>query len=175
MQGGLSMTKLGTFFYDVTNRASLWLMKHKILYYILACTWGCIMTIIGCLVSLVLMLFKKKPKRYKGIWYFNVGKAWGGVELGLCFLTDSYDSKHTKDHETGHTFQNALYGPFFLLIAAASAARYWQRVFLEHMYNKHKSDPESKWCKRYLNLPDYDAIWFEGSATYIGEHYNPSK
>ena len=59
-------------------------------------------------------------------------------------------------HESGHGIQNAIMGPLFIfLVAIPSAARYWYR--------------ELKFNRKGLTPPTaYDAIWFEGSATYLG-------
>lgn len=103
---------------------------NKSLYYILNFTWGCIMTLIGAVIALILLCVGKKPKKHAGCTYFNVGKSWGGMELGYFFLTDSYDSKHTKDHEFGHALQNCLWGPLFpFVICIPSAIRYWLQEF----------------------------------------------
>lgn len=103
---------------------------NKPLYYILNCTWGCIMTLIGAVVALALLCVGKKPLRHAGCTYFNVGKSWGGMELGCFFLTDSHDSEHTKNHEFGHSLQNCLWGPLFpFVVCIPSAIRYWLREF----------------------------------------------
>lgn len=128
-------------------------------FYILNVTWGLPMTLIGALVALVLIISGHKPKRWGGCIYFNVGKSWGGLELGLFFLTDERDSTHTKNHEFGHGLQNAMYGvlmPFMICIP--SAVRYWYRELRYH--RKGITPPTS-----------YDDIWFEGEATALGEKY----
>lgn len=103
---------------------------NKPLYYILNCTWGCIMTLIGAVVALVLMCAGKKPQKHAGCTYFNIGKSWGGMELGCFFLTDSHDSNSTKNHEFGHSLQNCLWGPLFpFVVCIPSAIRYWLREF----------------------------------------------
>ena len=45
-----------------------------------------------------------------------------------------------------------------LIISLASAARYWYR---EYLIGKNP----------YVDLPLYDDIWFEGTATYLGQHF----
>lgn len=103
---------------------------NKPLYYILNCTWGCIMTLIGAVVALALLCVGKKPQKHAGCTYFNVGKSWGGMELGCFFLTDSNDSTPTKNHEFGHSLQNCLWGPLFpFVVCIPSAIRYWLREF----------------------------------------------
>lgn len=103
---------------------------NKPLYYILNCTWGCIMTFIGAIIALALLCVGKKPQKHAGSIYFNVGKSWGGVELGCFFLTDSNNSTHTKNHEFGHSLQNCLWGPLFpFVVCIPSAIRYWLREF----------------------------------------------
>lgn len=88
------------------------------------------MTGIGAVVALVLMISGYKPKRHAGSIYFNVGRSWGGAELGLFFLTDDQDSDSVKDHEFGHSLQNCLWGPLMpFVISLPSAARYWLREF----------------------------------------------
>lgn len=102
----------------------------KPLYYILNCTWGILMTGIGAVIALMLLIAGYEPKRHAGSIYFNVGKSWGGVELGMFFLTDEHDSKSVKDHEFGHSLQNCLWGPLMpFVVCLPSAARYWLREF----------------------------------------------
>ena len=138
--------------YTLCGKGAIVLQKHKWLYYLLSYTWGFIMTFIGLVISLVLLVFKKKPQKYHRIYYFEVGEAWGGLEMGQMFLTDNSPSETLKYHEYGHTFQNAILGPLFpLLVGIPSALRYWYR----ELFN--------------ITYPRYDAIWFEGSATDIGE------
>lgn len=128
-------------------------------FYILNITWGLPMTLIGALVALALIISGHKPKRHGGCIYFNVGKAWGGLELGLFFLTDEKDREHTKNHELGHGVQNAIYGFFMpFLVCIPSAVRYWYR---ELRYRKKGITPPTA----------YDDIWFEGEATALGEKY----
>jgi hypothetical protein len=106
-------------------------MKKKLLktlYYIGNVTWGGILTLIGALVAVVLLCLGKKPKRHHGCVYFVVGRAWGGLELGLFFIVDSSESLHTKNHEFGHSLQNCIMGPFFIpMVSLPSAIRYWLR------------------------------------------------
>jgi hypothetical protein len=76
-------------------------------------------------------------------------------------LCDENAGEHTMAHECGHGLQNCIWGPLFpFVIAIPSAVRYWYREFL-HKHNKAK----------YVLLPDYDAIWFEGQATKWGKTY----
>lgn len=129
----------------------------KAKYYLLNLTWGLPMNIIGALVALGLMCAGYKPKRFGTCFYFVVGKHWGGLNLGMFFLTDSYETERTKHHEFGHSIQNAKYGILFpFIVAIPSAIRYWVR---EYQLKKGKE------------LPDYDSIWFEGEATKLGYEY----
>lgn len=132
-------------------------MKNKKLYYVLNLTWGLPMTLLGAIVAIVLLIIGKKPKRHGGCWYFNVGKSWGGCELGLFFLTDSQDNDSVKTHEFGHSIQNARFGllmPFIVCIP--SAVRYWYR---ELWFYRRGRRPKTA----------YDDIWFEGQATRLGK------
>lgn len=129
-------------------------MRSKKLYYFLNLTWGLPLTLIGAAAALILIASGKKPKRHGGCLYFNIGKSWGGLELGLFFLTDGRDSEHVKNHEFGHSIQNAWLGvltPFVIWIP--SSARYWYRRLRE---------------AKHLSNPPYDSIWFERWATELG-------
>ena len=131
----------------------------KLKFYILSFTWGLPMTLIGCIVSLVLLIAGKKPKKYGYSWYFEVGHNWGGLELGVCFLTSKNPSTHIKNHEVGHSIQNCYWGflmPFVICIP--SAIRYWYREF---KYNRKGLTPPTK----------YDDVWFEGDATKRGTEF----
>lgn len=135
------------------------------LFYTLSWTWGFIMTIIGALVVgciKIYGLFAKKTfklKKHGYCYYLNIGKSWGGIELGMFFLTDSRDSNATKWHEHGHGIQNCFWGPLMpFVICIPSATRYWYREF--------------KYNRKGLNPPTtYDSIWFEKDATMTGRKY----
>ena len=155
----------GKFMFNITLRLSKVLMKHMWLYYILNYTWGAIVTIIGWLVFGFINLFMKKRIVEKGKFgpshYAIFGDNWGGLNLGIAFvLADNMGDEwtlHTKCHEMGHSFQNAIWGPFSIfLILIPSYIRYW--------YQNSRSS-------KGKDNTDYDAIWFEGNASTIGEIY----
>jgi len=146
--------KLANFMYNAVYKAALILIKKRRLYIILNYTWGLITTLIGLIISLILLCTNHRPLKYYSTWYFKVCKSWGGLELGSCFIRDNTSTEHVNKHEYGHTFQNAILGPFFIvLVWLPSAIRYWyQRIRIaQHKQNK-----------------PYDQIWFEGNATDIG-------
>lgn len=132
--------------------------KHQ--FWFLSCTWGIIMTLIGAIVTLVLMIFGFKPKRNIYGWYTEIGNNWGGLDLGPFCLVSTNPSEHILNHEFGHAIQNCALGPFMIFISIASATRYWYREFQVQVLGKSYSD-----------LPDYDSIWFEGSATRLGNYF----
>lgn len=133
-------------------------MRNKYLFYVLSWTWGIIMTLIGAIIALVLIIAGKKPQKWGYCYYFEVGKNWGGMELGMFFLVNKKPSKHIKDHELGHGLQNCLWGPLMLfVITIPSAIRYWYR--------------EIRARKGLKNETGYDDIWFEGDATRRGEEF----
>ena len=129
----------------------------KSIFYLLSFTWGIVLTIIGLAVAGVLLIARKKPKRWGHCWYFEVGKSWGGLELGPIFLTSKNPSRRTKNHEHGHAIQNCYWGPLFILVIwIPSALRYHYRNLRDKL--------------KLYNKTDYDAIWFEGQATNIGNN-----
>jgi hypothetical protein len=132
-------------------------MKNKVLYYILAFTWGLPMTLIGLFVALVLICLRYRANTYGGCLHFSVGKKWGGVSLGIVIITDDNTPKRTMNHEFGHSLQNCCYGflmPFIVCIP--SVIRYWYR---ELRYHRRNIIPPTA----------YDDIWFEGQATRWGD------
>lgn len=130
------------------------MIMKKCLYYILNLTWGLPLTAVGALAAFGCLLIGRRPKRHGGCWYFNIGSDWGGLNLGLFFFTDQWDSRTVKNHEYGHSLQNALWGPLMIfVIAIPSVIRYWI-----HRIRTHYHKPN----------PPYDAIWFEGQATHWG-------
>lgn len=148
----MKRTKLGTMFYDFTLAVGDYLLHHKVLYIILSYTWGLAYTLFGLIASLVIMLaLEKKPQKWLWSWYFKVGSHWGGFEMGRCFLTDETPTNGTRNHEFGHSIQNAIFGPFIIFIEVIpSAIRYWYRSITGN------------------NKKPYDLIWFEGSASELG-------
>ena len=139
-------------------------MKNKYLFYILSWTWGLPMTLTGAIVALVLMMFGYKPKKYGYCYYFEIGKYWGGIELGMFFLTEKNAPEYIKIHELGHSINNTWFGPFMpILVSIPSMIRYHYR---------HMREKIGKPCKT-----DYYDIWFERIANECGEKFinNTSK
>ena len=131
--------------------------RNKQLFYFLSFTWGILMTSVGIVAALFLVAAGYKPKRHGWCYYFEVGKNWGGVNLGIVFLTEANPSAHTKNHEHGHALQNCIWGPLMpFVISLPSAARY-------HIYN-------FQW-KRGKKLGEYDSAWFEGQASAWGDKF----
>ena len=156
-------TKAGLFLFNLCARGTKFLVKHRWLYYVLACTWGIIMTIVGMFMTIglaIAKIFSKKIKFEKFYWVYCIKagpKYWGGFETGLMFVRDrgSWD-EDINHHEFGHTFQSCLLGPLMpFIVSIPSAIRYWYREF---RYKKGKG------------LSAYDSIWFEDSASQCGKY-----
>lgn len=115
---------------------------------------GWALSFVGVIVYGVLRLFRQKPKDYKGICpYFEIGKNWGGLEMGWFFICGISTSEKLKNHEVGHCIQNAFVGGFrMLFLSICSALRYWYR-------------------KMFRVKTEYDSWWFEGQATDLGDRY----
>ncbi|MCK9470330.1 MAG: hypothetical protein M0Q88_01065 [Bacilli bacterium] len=140
----------GLFMYNLCEKTGLYLSKHKVLFWLLMFTWALPMTILGLLVTLVLLIGGKRPEKYHNTYRFIIGNSWGGLTLGLMFLQSKKSSEHTAMHEYGHIHQVIL-GPLFpFLVAIPSATRYWYQKLSKKI------------------TPPYDEIWFERSATNLG-------
>ena len=162
-------TAYGKFMFKITLNASKFLMGHMWLYYLLSYTWGLLTTLLGWIGYLFVRIFLCRKIVDKGKFgpchWLMFGDKWGGLEMGTnFFIADNmsdYWILHTKEHELGHTFQNAVLGPFaIVLVFIPSFIRYWHQEIRER---KHKD-----------NKP-YDLIWFEGSASTIGNVYRITK
>lgn len=134
---------------------------NKKLYYILNCTWGIIMTLIGAITALVLLALGYRPTRHGGCFCFEVGEYWGAISLGLVIVCGKNEGEETKNHEFGHTIQNARWGILFpFVIGLPSLIRC---TYYNYMYGHD--------IEKYKALPDYYSIWFEGEASALGEKY----
>ena len=97
-------------------------------FWLMQCTWGIIMTLIGAIAAVGLILTGHKPKTMGPTIYFEVGENWGGVNFGPFFICNRNAPIHIKYHESGHGLQNLLYGPLFpFIVAIPSITRYWLR------------------------------------------------
>lgn len=149
-------TKLGQFMYDITLKGAKFLIKHKWLYYLLNFTWGILMTLLGLLIALIMLIIGKTPKINYTCIKFVIGDSWGGFSIGITYVKDKYSNNSVDYHEIGHSYQNAIYGPLWpLLVGIPSMIRYFYQVYIAPKLNK--------------TVNAYDLIWFEGSATAIGE------
>lgn len=127
------------------------------LYYTLCWTWGIIMTLIGACVAAVCSAMGYKAQKHAGAIYYEVGKKpWGGICLGQYFFCSPGATKHTKDHEFGHSLQNCIWGPLFPFVIAIPSFVRCQKF-------------NSNIRKGIPNEEDYYAIWFEGQASEWGE------
>lgn len=123
----------------------------KPVFYVLQWTWGLLANIIGlCYFLFSKILYKSTRVGYDVLVPMN--KGWG-LSLGM-FI---FGEESTAPHEHGHSFQNAILGPFFLtVVALPSVIRFWVR---ESQLKKNKK------------LKPYDSIWFEGQATVTGKEF----
>ena len=134
------------------------MIYNKFLFYFLSFTWGLPMTLIGCLVFMVLIITGYKPKKWGFCYYFEVGENWGGLELGVVFLTNKNPSKYILNHEHGHAIQGCYFGLLMpLVVCIPSAIRYWYREI-----------------RKKIKMPcvtGYYDIWFEKQASELGNKF----
>ena len=130
----------------------------KSTFYFLSLTWGLLMTLIGAIAVGVLMLTGKPLKKWGACYYVEVGKGWGGVNLGMFLITSENPSRYVKSHEHGHAIQNCYWGVLMpIVIGIPSVIRYWYRAIRSRL--------------GAANPASYDSIWFEGQATRLGRKY----
>lgn len=130
----------------------------KLLYYFLSFTWGLPLTLIGLIVGLTLIVFRYKPKKWLYGYCFEIGKGWGGLNLGIVSLCSKTCSDTNKNHEFGHSLQNCVFGVFTIFIVCIpSIIRYWYRKI--------------RTLKGLENKVAYDGIWFESQASKWGNKF----
>ena len=93
-----------------------------VLYWIVSCTWGVIMTLIGAVIALGLLITGHKPKIFHYNVYFQFGRGWGGVNFGAFFFLSETSPDSTKQHEAGHGLQNLMLGVFMPFVVAIPSA-----------------------------------------------------
>lgn len=152
-------TKVGKFAYSFTMKWGRWLDKKPWLYWVLILTWGCLESIAAIAAAIVLAFSgHKKHASHLGC-YFIAGNNWGGFSLGIVRVIAGNMSKewtkHTIQHECGHAYQIAMLGPLWVFIVAIPSQIRW---LIDRRRMKKKEEGI-----------DYDAAWFEGSATELGE------
>lgn len=128
---------------------------QKSIYYLLQFTWGIIMNIFGLIGAGIMLALGHKPIRHGGSLMFVVGENWGGVSLGMFTFVSNAATERTRNHEFGHSLQNAVFGPLFPFIVAIPSFIRCQQF-------------NSNIKKGIPNKEPYDAIWFEGQATEWG-------
>lgn len=150
-----NFTKGGKFLFNLTLKWTMFISKHRWLYYLLMFTWGLPLTLVGLLTTVFMWFGGQNPQKYYWSYCFKVGKLWGGFTLGNMFIRDGKSIDSLSAHEFGHTIQNTLFGIFgIFLVSIPSTIRFWVR--------KRKSN------KGEILVP-YDSVWFEASATTCGE------
>lgn len=147
----------------ITNYLGSKVSTNPILYYFLNFTWGIILTLIGYLLVIILLPFGR-VKKFNYCLYFEFKKKTGwGFSLGTTFFVTNGASTRMLNHEYGHTVQNSLFGPLqIFLVAIPSVTRFWYWYLKYHL-------------KNIKPKVSYDSVWFEGTATYIGEYYSNLK
>jgi hypothetical protein len=134
-------------------------IMNKTIYYILSYTWGLPLNLIGLLVEVFLKIFGFEYENYGPCRAYKIGNNWGGFELGHVIIVNNNPSEHILNHEFGHSIQNAILGPFYLIVIWIPSMIRYQYRRLQKRIDKNKE------------LPPYDSIWFEGSATELGYKY----
>lgn len=166
----MKKTRLGRRLENGLTKAGTFVGRHKPLYYILNFTWGLLANVVGSLVFLCLlpwrlpskktvflgavgselMFYTHKAKEKRYYWGFSLG-----IFFFICMAAGTNES--LKAHEVGHGCQNAILGPLHLFVVEIpSMIRYWHRLNLERRGKALQTS--------------YDDVWFEGSATKIGEN-----
>ena len=160
--------KFGNFLFCICAKWTKFLVKHRWLYYLLACAWGSIQTLVGALITIVLAIVKIFYKkiyfnRFAWIYSISIGpKYWGGFEMGLMFVRDHKSVNCLNCHEFGHTISQLWVGPLYIFtIGLHSAIRYWVQTIREWKGNAHKNPPYSQyWAEDAADQCGLYAAWY---------------
>lgn len=85
-------------------------------FYLLSFTWGLPLTLIGAIVSGILLLLGYKPKLYCGQIYFETKTHWDGISLGIFFISAKDCDLEDKQRLVGHGVLNTFAGAFTLFV-----------------------------------------------------------
>lgn len=134
-------------------------------FYLLSFTWGLLWTTIGLAIFGISWVFFHEDmdvRMIEGrIAVTFTKQRFGGVSLGIVYFVDKSNSYRLHTHELGHTIQNMYWGPLFIFaIAIPSFVRYHYRRWVR------QNNPD-----KFKTFPHYDAVWFEGQATELGEKH----
>lgn len=132
-----------------------------ILFWLISFTWGLPLTLVGGICALYMLATGRKPHKYGYFIYFVTKMHGCGWEGGPFFFVgeDCQFSEHLKAHEVGHgSIQNWIFGPLTLIVCTIpSAVRFWYREIIKKIKHIKEAD-----------LPPYESIWFEKTATDWG-------
>lgn len=149
------MNKVSKLLYNICDKGSNVLYKHKWLYWLLSFTWGIIGTVLGFVMMMCVHMVGGEIGFYHKHMMITFGDNWGGLECGIGFICDKTASNYCKNHECGHNYQNAILGPFAIILS-----------YIPSIIRYHYRNIQEKKGKKLTTA--YDDIWFEKSASDIG-------
>lgn len=151
------------------NMSEMW-------FWILSIFWGADMTLIGGIAAAILTLKGYNCYKYHYSYVFEVGYKWGGLTLGPVIIINKNPDRELLNHEFGHSLQNCYFGNCMVWISLWSAARYWFREFIKKdTYSLPSFLRPFKSLFEGYELPSYDSIWFEGTATFLGNRFDKGR
>ena len=101
------MTKAGEALYKACFAFAKFICRHKWLYYVLNYTWGALMSLIGIIMTLVLLPFTK-PEKFNLTYCFKIKKSWGGTTIGaMPYISELFAWPIDTDF-SWHTFNDSL-------------------------------------------------------------------
>lgn len=139
-----------------------------IAYWFVLLTWGALWTTVGSIIFIFLAITGHKIHHNGCSFIVEVGKNWGGLNLGPFAMCGRYSQKdgpcydinwfeHTRCHEFGHGIQQMILGPLWpFTVGLASVIRYWVFYFRSKQ-GKHN--------------PAYDQAIFEYTASKWGHYW----
>lgn len=145
------------------KQVSKYILKN-IIFTLVTITWGAPTFVIGVFYYLYNLITRNilKTRYIEGRVAITTKDEWlGGISLGLFYFVGDHDSLTTHYHEIGHTVQNVIWGPLFLIVIGLPSII---RASLWSYIQKRTFNKKGKW-------PKYDDIWFEGQATHFGYKY----
>ncbi len=128
--------------------------RRRWAFYALSLSWGLPAVLIGAVGALFVRLRGHRTVRHGWFRGFSLPGIDWGLSLGLFFIAPE-GSDRLRAHEIGHAIQNVYLGVFMPAVVLISS---FVRFHFRRL--KEKRGKPSK--------TEYDAVWFEGSATASG-------